>query len=230
MSEKKRINTPGTVLLVILMMATGATAFVACGGGGGGATPTAPGSPGAGGGANGGSGTGTSSGNSTGTLQISMKDNPVENLQELQVYVSGLKVKPSGGPVENLPMSGALYDLLDLTNGVTALLAEAEVQAGTYQFIEILLDQTMSYVKEIGSEDELPLQIASQKIKLNGGPFEVCGGGETSVLFDFDAEKSLKQKGNGDYMLKPFLTIEQLTEGGCEPAGGEGGDGGDGNG
>ncbi len=36
--------------------------------------------------------------------------------------------------------------------------------------------------------------------------------GITSVLVDFDAEKSLKRTGNGRYQLKPFVSIVEVTQ------------------
>ncbi len=35
--------------------------------------------------------------------------------------------------------------------------------------------------------------------------------GSTSVLIDFDAEKSLKKTGNGRYQLKPFVSIANVS-------------------
>ena len=208
MPASTRITKHGRPLAAALATLTLAVGFIACGGGG--SSPTTPPTEGSGG--SNGSGTTSTSGNSTGVLEISMRDAPIEEVSELQVYITGLKVKPAERPVEQLETNTGLYDLLLLTNGVTELLAATEVEAGTYQFIEILLDQDQSYVVEAATGEVQPLQIASQKVKLNGGPFEVQGEGTTSILFDFDAERSLKLKGNGDWMLKPFLSIVQITE------------------
>ena len=93
-----------------------------------------------GGGSTGG-GTTSTTGDSTGQLEISMRDAPIDDVSELWVYVSGLKVKPAGEPVIRVETNTGLYNLLALTDGVTADLALVEVPAGTYQFIEILLDQ-----------------------------------------------------------------------------------------
>ena len=86
------------------------------------------------------------------------------------------------------------------------------VEAGTYQFIEILLDEDQSFAVDLLTGDEIPLKIPSEKIKINGGPFDVPADLTTSVLIDFDAEKSLKKTGNGRYQLKPFVTIAGVTQ------------------
>jgi len=157
-------------------------------------------------------------GGEAGILTIEMTDAPIDDVAELWVYVSGLDVKPVDGPLVRLrppEMAAGLYDLLGLRDGVSAILFDAEVEATDYQFIEIELDQDRSFLIEKDRPGvEVPVQIASGKAKLNGGPFRVRPDGSTSVLFDFDAAKSLKRKGNGDYLLKPFLQIIRTTESG----------------
>ena len=150
----------------------------------------------------------------SGQLEIAMRDAPIDEISELWVYITGMKVKPDGEPVLRVPANSGLYNLLALQDGVTADLVEAEVPAGAYQFIEVLLDEDESYVVDAATGERLPLQIPSEKAKVNGGTFEVHGDGATFVLFDFDAEQSLKRKGNGDWMLKPSLRIVQVTEDG----------------
>ena len=212
---------PFCLLAALLLIAT-----VACSGGSSSPTETVPPGPvGAGDpGANddGGTGTGGDEGDDDGTpsgigsLVIEMTDAPIEDIAELWVYVSGLKLKPAGGPVVRLrepELVPGLYDLLNLRNGISVILADAMIEATTYQFIEIELDQSRSYLVEIADPlVQVPMQIPSNKAKLNGGPFDVLPDGTTTVLFDFDAARSLHRKGNGEYQLKPFLQILEVEE------------------
>jgi len=215
---------PFCLLAALLLIVT-----VACSGGSSSPTetippgPTGSGDPGTDG--DGGTGTGDEGGDEggddgtqsgTGSLVIEMTDAPIEDIAELWVYVSGLKLKPAGGPVVWLrepELVPGLYDLLNLRNGISVILADAMIEATTYQFIEIELDQSRSYLVEIANPlVEVPMQIPSNKAKLNGGPFDVLPDGTTTVLFDFDAERSLHRKGNGQYQLKPFLQILEVEE------------------
>jgi hypothetical protein len=188
--------SPSRWLLACLLAA-------ACSGGGG-DTPTTP--PGTGGESGGAGGTGEA----MGRLVLEMTDAPVDDVTQLVVWVSGLKVKPAGAPTTRIDAELGPYDLLALRGGVTTILADALVEAGTYQFIEILLDETQSYVVEKETGLQAPLAISPDKIKLNGGPFDVLEGGTTSVLFDFDAERSLLQRGNGSWLLHPFLEVLEV--------------------
>ncbi len=146
-----------------------------------------------------------------GTLKLWLTDAPVDEISELQVFVAEIKVKRDGSPVERFASGLGLVDLLTLQDGVTALVGQDEVEAGTYQFIELLLDESQSYVVEIESGERRDLKIPSEKIKVAGGPFEVAADGTTSVTVDFDAEKSLQKTGNGRYQLKPFVTITAVS-------------------
>jgi hypothetical protein len=159
--------------------------------------------------------TAVSLGGQTGSLTLEMMDAPVDDVAELRVWVSGLDLKPVGGPVVRLrppELQAGLYDLLQLRDGVSVILFDAEVPAGQYEFIEIELDASRSFLVEKSAAAELPLQIASGKTKLLGGSFGVRADGSTTVLFDFDAEKSLKRRGNGSYLLEPVLRVVRTSE------------------
>ncbi len=128
------------------------------------------------------------------------------------MYIAEVKVKPSGSPVERFPSTLGLVDLLTLQNGVSELLGQDVVAAGSYQFIELLLDESQSYVVPIDTGVPEDLKIPSEKIKIKGAAFDVLADGSTVVTIDFDAEKSLKQTGNGRYQLKPFVSIVEVSQ------------------
>ncbi|MHC4816231.1 MAG: DUF4382 domain-containing protein [Planctomycetota bacterium] len=211
--------------LLALLLAVAVFGPIGCGGGP--ESPTAPAASAVGGGGgtgNGGTGDGgggsgggggtppTTPGSSLGSLTIHLTDKPIDEVSELNVFIGELKVKRDGAPVERFASTLGLVDLLALQGGVTELLGQGEVEAGTYQFIEILLDEDQSYAVDLVTGDELALKIPSEKIKIKGGPFDVAAAGATSVLIDFDAERSLKKTGNGRYQLKPFVSIVQVTQ------------------
>ena len=175
----------------------------ACGGGSDG--PTAPDQPGA-----------------NGNLEILLVDAPADEICELWVYIEDLRVKPDGQPAFSLggdPIGPV--ELLALRNGPPALLVDAGVEQGRYQFIEILLDQDQSFVVESAADDPanpvcpgevVDLQIPSEKFKVNGGPFDVTAN--TAVILDFDAAKSLKRKGSTNnpkgWRLNPDVSIVEV--------------------
>ena len=64
---------------------------------------------------------------------------------------------------------------------------------------------------ELATGQEKPLKIASQEIKVNGG-FTIQEKRETTVTLDFDALESLRQQGNGDWLLVPIIVQEKVVQ------------------
>jgi hypothetical protein len=151
----------------------------------------------------GGGGSETSSGGSSGNLNIYLTDAPTDEVSRVNVYITGLTVKRSGASVERISDDVGLIDLLTLQNS-TQLIAVANVQPGNYEFIMVELDQNRSSVVEKSSGSTLPLKIPSQEIKVLGG-FVVKTEGQTDVVLDFDADKSLVKLGNKNWQLKPVI-------------------------
>lgn len=174
----------------------------------------------------GGSGDGSGDGGSTGSLAIQMIDDPTEEICELWVYIKDLRVKPDGESPVLLGSNIGEWDLLSLQHGNVAPLGTWTVDTGVYQFIEMLLDESMSYVIEANPDfaddptlepcldTETPLQIPSEKFKVNGGPFSVDSA--TTVTIDFDAKRSLKRKGSTNnpkgWQLNPKVSIVDVDD------------------
>ena len=93
----------------------------------------------------------------TGSLAIKMIDEPTEEICKLFVYIRDIRVKPDGQP-PMLLSDGRVggWDLLSLVQGVEAPLGTWVVDAGPYQFIEMLLDESLSHVIERNLEDPGP--------------------------------------------------------------------------
>ena len=159
----------------------------------------------------------------SGNLELLMIDAPTDEICELHVYIKDLRVKPHGKPQMKLASELGEFDLLALQDGPPAVLGSFAVEQGQYQFIEILLDESMSYVieKEDPTDPNNPnclltrsdLQVPSSKFKVAGGPFPVDSN--TTITIDFDAHKSLKKKGgnsgNGKgWQLKPDVSITNV--------------------
>lgn len=139
-------------------------------------------------------------------LTVLLTDDPTDDVSEINVYIGGLTVKHNEQPVERIVADVGLVDLLTLTGGATELLATVPAAPGTYEFIMVELDAAQSYVVETSTGDQLPLQIPSGEIKVLGG-FEVFEDMTTTLTLDFDAEASLLQLGNGNWLLKPVIVL-----------------------
>jgi hypothetical protein len=118
--------------------------------------------------------------------------------------------------VASIPASDRRVNLLTLTNGVIKALGEAELPAGTYTQLRLILDENTggsppfanSVVPTGGSEQPLQTPSGQQSgLKLNVD-ITVPAGQVADVVLDFDACKSVVRAGNsGRYLLKPVVSV-----------------------
>ena len=129
-------------------------------------------------------------------------------MAEVNLFFTSVTAKPADAPTETLLDLGLTtnpQDLLALQD-TEVTLASGVVEPGMYDFLMINLDQAQSYLVMTGSDDQVPLQIPSEEIKILGG-FEVGDSDPTTITLDFDAERSLVLRGNGSWLLKPVITM-----------------------
>jgi hypothetical protein len=114
------------------------------------------------------------------------------------------------------------YNLLKLVNGVTEVLGENELEAGTYQQIRLIIGKTAESENNINGE---PHPDANYVVLTDGSyvylkipsgyqtgvklvhPFEVEEDGFIELVLDFEACKSVVETGSGKYILKPTIKV-----------------------
>lgn len=171
-----------------------------------------------------------------GTLSVLITDAPTDVLASATVVVDEVVAVPSDGPPETLETELDEVDLLELTDGVSALLAEEDVAAGTYVQLRLIVAEASVELKEgwtfADGSTEQSLQVPSGmqtgiKLVLGGGDGEtVEEGGTTSLVVDFDADRSFVLQGNPDspaglqgVLFKPVVRVVNADDGGASIAG-----------
>jgi len=166
---------------------------------------------------------GCSSGNgdsAPGTLGVSLTDAPACGFNAVNVTVVKVRVHQSSSASNNdagwtdITLNPARkINLLNLTNGVLDNLGETPLAAGHYTQLRLVLDPNTgmglanSVVPTGGIETALVTPSAVQSgIKLVN-QFDVVSGQRTDLMLDFDACKSIVQRGNGSYALKPVIKV-----------------------
>lgn len=152
-----------------------------------------------------------------GTLQVKLHDNAAD-YQEVNVFVERVEVNNSSGDegwqVINEPNES--YDLLQLINGQFEIIADAELEAGTYEQIRLILSRDNNSVKMDDVMYDLTIPSGSETgIKLNINA-EIEEGIQYVLLLDFDVEKSVVQTGMAQspgFILQPVIraTPEAIT-------------------
>ena len=161
----------------------------------------------------------TTSSKKEGYLKLYLTDTPTD-FDQVNIAVSEIWIHAAGD--DTLPnwimldSTEATYDLLELRNGVLALMDSSQLPAGHYTQLRLKVTDGSNVVVDSEPYDlEIPSGYKSG-IKLNH-QFTIEEGRLYELTLDFDAEKSIIQKGTGEYQLKPVIrVIAQATSGEIE--------------
>ena len=150
-----------------------------------------------------------------GQLDVYLTDAPacLPDVQSVVVTITGVSVIPDDMdqetqegteappiPILNFP---ATLDLLQLTDGVTTLLASATLPAGVYSKIRLeISDAVMTFTD--GTSVDLKIDSHKVDVLLH---IQVAEGGTTTVTLDFSACDSIHvtTTGSSTYILRPVV-------------------------
>lgn len=163
---------------------------------------------------------GSTSENGTANLTVRMTDAPGDydevniDVQDVQVKVDaeteaemeGETDVDADGWVSLEGVQPGIYDLLELTGGITQVLADSEVPAGYMSQMRLILGSENTIVVD-GESKPLNTPSAQQsglKLQVNQ---DLEAGENYAFLLDFDVEESIVATGNGGYNLKPVIRV-----------------------
>jgi hypothetical protein len=133
--------------------------------------------------------------------------------QAVNVDLIGVEVTGNGGETVMLNVKKGIYNLLDLTNGKSTLIATDTLQISKVEQIRLILGTNNTVVV-----DNTTYPLSTPSAEQSGLKLQVHQTLEQgimyNVLLDFDANKSIVNTGNGAYKLKPVVrTIETAISG-----------------
>ncbi|HEU4951859.1 MAG TPA: DUF4382 domain-containing protein [Holophagaceae bacterium] len=159
----------------------------------------------------------SSSGGSTGSMNVHLVDGPIGGYQHVYLNIQQVQIHgPDGWTTLSSP--NQTYDLLSLTNGISATLANgATLPAGHYEQMRLILGSGNTVVLSDGSTHALTVPSGMQTgVKLIVS-FQVQAGTTEDVYIDFDAAHSIQvvQAGASDkYLLRPTVrAFDKLATG-----------------
>ena len=144
--------------------------------------------------------------NKTVPVQFLLTDNPVA-YDSVNVHISEMKVKMHDDSTSWIDVNAkdTTINLLDLQNGVTMVIAQADIPDGILKEVRFILDSD-SYVVVDGVSHELETPSAEHsglKIKID----KELGDNLNTFTLDFDAAESVKEV-NGSYKLHPVIRLK----------------------
>ena len=139
-------------------------------------------------------------------LNIRLTDAPLD-IDEVNIDLQSILVKGPGGSEEiALSTNTGIYDLLDLQNGIDALVASAMISLEEIRQVRLVLGDDNTVVVD-GVEHPLTIPSGSQ----SGLKIQVCldltGMPQYDLILDFDAAESVHQIGNGQYKMRPVIRV-----------------------
>ncbi|MBA6156674.1 DUF4382 domain-containing protein [Tenacibaculum sp. S7007] len=144
----------------------------------------------------------------TSQVAVRLVDAPGD-YEEVNIDVADVMINRENGWESLGNITPQVYDILKLTGGVDALLVDTEIPSGKINQIRLVLGENNTLVKD-GKSYPLDTPSAQQSgLKLNVHQ-DLVGGVKYTFILDFMVDKSIVEKGNGTYSLKP--TIRVTTE------------------
>lgn len=161
-------------------------------------------------------GCGTDSGGTgMGSMTVEMTDAPIDSADAVNVFIERVEVNNSEDEEEGwvtLSEPQQEYNLLELTNGATEVIGSADLEAGTYPQIRLVLSREGHSVEVDGEVHEMFVPSGAQTgIKLNIDA-EIEEDIEYVLLLDFDASRSVVEAGanqQNPYILKPVIKAKE---------------------
>lgn len=152
-----------------------------------------------------------SSDDSQATLQVHLTDNPILGLTEVNVDIQKVSVRLGDDSLNteawvDLATNAQTYNLLNLQNGVSVLLASGNLQPVMVKEIRFVLGSNNTVKDTLGLTYPLIVPSGSEsglKLKVD----KKLGVGLQTLLIDFDAALSIKIERDG-YKLRPVLKIK----------------------
>lgn len=143
-------------------------------------------------------------------LRVYLTDAPVE-FDEVWVEISSVEIGVDGAdaaPWSSVMEEPQTLDLLTLQDGVTTILGDAELAAGSYGQLRLIVDS--AWVVSDGATQALFIPSGAQTgLKLDLG-LNVEPGTDYALVLDFDAQASIKQAGK-KLMMTPVIKVKSLS-------------------
>ena len=143
-------------------------------------------------------------------LKFYLTDNPGE-YQQVNIDIAAVMLIINDTLME-IPSIPGVYNLLDFTNGKDTLIADVDYEEGYLSQVRLILgDKNTVMIDNVLHDLKTPSgQTSGLKLNVHEN---IVPGEAYSFIIDFDAQKSIVERGNGKYNLKPVIRVftEVLT-------------------
>jgi len=155
------------------------------------------------------------------TFTMLLKDSPFSDAKSLLVTFSEVSAHRAEGEWTRLPFpagaSSLTCDLKKLTN-TQDVLGTGPLSPGHYTMVRVEVTSAALYFDNAAAGPacaatvappagrSAPVEVPSGVVRLNRG-FELSSTAPTTMLLDFDGDRSIRETGNGRYMMTPVIGV-----------------------
>jgi hypothetical protein len=156
------------------------------------------------------------------SLNIMLTDSPFSDAKAVLVTFSEVSVHLSDMEWKTVPFSGGstsrTCDLKKLESGAQDVLGVGALTPGQYTQIRLTVSSAAIYFDNASTGSacapsiaapagqSAALTIPSGEVKLNR-QFELTATDATTMVLDFDGDRSIHETGNGRYMMSPVISV-----------------------
>jgi len=172
-------------------------------------------------------GGGVSPNPSTSALSVAITDAPACGFDHVYVTIQRVRVHESSAATDNAsgwqeitPAQPIKVDLLSLSNGIMMSLGKMPLPAGEYHQLRLVLaDNTPGNMANAIVPSGGTLQPLDAMNTLHNGltmmsPITINPQAHTELVLDFDVCRSIVQRGDGSYGLRPVLSSTEMDRSG----------------
>jgi hypothetical protein len=156
----------------------------------------------------------------TGNVAFEMTDGPIDDTNIEGVFVTVASVKVNGEEISDFNGKQTI-DLMAYQNGQTKTLGGADLAAGVYNDVRLVLDYDQdddgnspgTYVlTKDGVKHALKASAGvSNEIKISNGNLDVPSSGDVTAIIDFDLRKSVRYNSGSTTSDYQFVTDSELA-------------------
>jgi hypothetical protein len=163
----------------------------------------------------------TSPSGAPGSLTVLLKDSPFTDAKSLLVTFSEVSAHKSEGQWTRVPFSGGASsrtcDIKKLTDAQDVL-GTGPLSPGLYTMIRLEVTTAALYFENASAGPacaptitapagrSAPVEVPSGVVRLNR-EFDLTSTTATTLLLDFDGDKSVHETGNGRFMMTPVIGV-----------------------
>lgn len=138
-----------------------------------------------------------------------------ENISGVYLSVDELQVVANGQVKNSIVFTEPeVFDLMAYQNGRTRMMGEAELDAGRYDEVRLILTNSAQAWVEFtnNTTQEITVPNGSTSGYVIQGDFEVLANGRSQMVMDVDLRKALIKETNGEFRLRPTARLISRAE------------------